>query len=205
MFAAFRRVRLLGSLTVGLVLTGTTIVGMTPASATGSKASTNLILNHSFEKPICITGVGICDYTAGSRVMPHWTVGGHSVDLVAASYWKPAGGNQSLDLAGTAPGSVTQKVATTAGITYILSWYMAGNPDGAPMVKIMNVYWNGALVHSYRFNTTGHTLGSMGWVRRQVTVTATRSTSILKFADARTHGDSPYGPTLDLVSLVPAG
>lgn len=37
----------------------------------------------------------------------------------------------------------------------------------------MNVYWNGTLVGTCWFDTTGHTLASPGWVRRQITVTAT--------------------------------
>jgi hypothetical protein len=45
---------------------------------------------------------------------------------------------------GAGPGSVTQNVATTAGATYTLGWHMAGNPEGPPAIKIMNVYWNGS-------------------------------------------------------------
>ena len=144
-----------------------------------------------------------CTFSGGSTAIPHWTAGSDSIDIVPASYWQPAGGNQSVDLAGLAPGSLTQSVATTAGATYILSWYMAGNPAG-PKIKVMNVYWNGTLIHSYRFDITGHSPSSMGWVRRQVTVTATGPASSIEFADATPH-PSVFGPALDRVALVPAG
>jgi choice-of-anchor C domain-containing protein len=200
-----RGARLLIALTAGIALAGA-MAAAAPASA-GAEATTSLVLNRGFEKPVGC-GVGTfyaCTYYAGTRAIPHWTVGGDSIDLTSSSFWQSTAGKQSIDLAGAGPGSVTQKVATTAGTTYTLGWHLAGNPQGPPAIKIMNVYWNGTLVRSVRFDTTGHTERSMGWVWQHVTVTATGTTSSITFADGRTSGYSPFGPALDLVTLRPVG
>ena len=184
--------------TAGLAPAVTTMAGAAVASATAQAAGTNLVLNGGFERPANCPQ--ICEYAAGSTAIPHWTVGGNSVDITAANYWQPAQGTQSLDLSGAASGSVTQQVATTAGTSYILKWSMAGNPVCGQKVKTMDVFWNGALADSLKFNTTNHTQASMGWVRRHITVTAKGSTSSVEFADA-TPDDSRCGAVLDKVSL----
>jgi choice-of-anchor C domain-containing protein len=200
-----RGATLLISLTAGIAIAGA-MAATAPAPA-GAKASTSLVLNRGFEKPVgCGVGpVYACTYYAGTKAIPHWAVGGDSIDLTSSSFWQSAAGKQSIDLAGAEPGSVTQKVATTAGTTYTLGWHLAGNPQGPPAIKIMNVYWDGTFVRSVRFDTTGHTERSMGWVWQHVTVTATGTTSSITFADGRTSGYSPFGPALDLVTLRPVG
>jgi hypothetical protein len=130
-------------------------------------------------------------------------VGGNSVDVTSNSYWQPAKGSQSVDLSGSASGSVKQKVATTLGDTYVLKWYLAGNTACGQSIKKMHVYWNGKLVDSVQFNTTGHTPADMGWVSRHITVEAKGSTSSIEFADA-TPDHSPCGAVLDAVSLIQA-
>jgi choice-of-anchor C domain-containing protein len=193
-----RSIGLIVSLATGLVLAGATIAGAAPAPAASTTTSANLVLNHSFEHPRC----GICTFNAGNPWLGHWVVGGNSVDVVSS--WQAAVGSQSVDLSGAASGSLTQNVPTAAGTTYTLSWYVAGNPEGGATVKVMNVYWNGTLVRTCKFNITGHTDAYMGWVRRHITVTATGPTSSVEFADA-TSNSGPYGAALDGVSLVPAG
>jgi choice-of-anchor C domain-containing protein len=199
MITILRSVGLIVSLAAGLVLAGATIAGAAPAPPASTKTEAHLVPNRGFEHPVCSSS---CTFSAGSTAIPHWAVGGGSIDIVSASWWQPAGGSQSVDLAGVAPGSLTQDVATTAGTTYILRWHMAGNPEGGPKVKVMKVYWDGTLVRTCRFDTTGHTDTSMGWVRRQITVTATGPTSSIEFADATPHA-TLYGAALDRVALLP--
>jgi hypothetical protein len=64
----------------------------------------------------------------------------------------------------------------------------------------MDVYWDGTLVHSYKFDTSGHSQSDMGWVERHEAVTATGATSTVEFADA-TPDHSACGANLDEVSL----
>jgi hypothetical protein len=77
---------------------------------------------------------------------------------------------------------------------------MAGDLDGGPVVKAIHVFWEGRLVAAPTFDTAGHSDSSMGWVDMHVTVDATRTRSVVTFADASA-GDTAYGATLDDVSL----
>jgi choice-of-anchor C domain-containing protein len=175
----------IGGLTGGLALTH----GALPA---------NLVLNGGFTEPACSS---VCEVGARSTEIPHWTVGGNSVDIIPSGYFEPAAGSQSVDLSGGAPGTLTQTVTTAAGSTYLLRWHMAGNPVCGQQFKTMDVYWDGVLEDTFKFSTSGHTVKSMGWVTRQITVTANSSASSIKFADA-TPDHSQCGATLDEVSLV---
>jgi choice-of-anchor C domain-containing protein len=169
------------------------------AVATAAAAPDNLIKNGGFEEPACPPQV--CEYPGGdSGDVPGWAVGGNSVDIVGAAYFQPAGGSQSLDLSGSAPGSVTQRVDTVKGAVYTLSWELAGNPVCGQPIKTMRVYWDGVLVADPKFDTETHSTSDLGWQRHQLTVEATGATSTVKFADATTDR-SLCGATLDNVSI----
>jgi choice-of-anchor C domain-containing protein len=183
-----------GRLGLGLLVSSALVLA---ASASSAVASTDLIQNGGFEQPSCAV---VCDFGVGTGI-PGWTVGAGTVDVVAAGYEQPASGNQFLDLAGDASGSVSQSVATTAGADYVLTWAIAGNPRCGQRVKTMDVDWNEQVVASLTFDTTDSTSTSLGWVTRSATVTATGSQTILEFADA-TPDSSMCGATLDDVSLV---
>lgn len=191
---------------IGLSFSALVVAGGSGAEAVGP----NVVKNGSFESPVvsspCLNGgggnptPGICTYSGGSTGITGWTVGGNSVDLIAAATIKPATGHQSIDLSGSSPGSVTQTVTTTPGIKYTLRWAVAGNGSCGQAVKTMGIYWNGTQVKTINFNTAGHTLQSMGWVVRHMTVTAVGVTSSIGFADL-TPDHSLCGATLDAVSL----
>ena len=185
-------------LVLGLASTLEPIVQAVMSSAAG--AQPNLILNGSFEQPRQTSDAALFP---GSGGLTDWTIGGGSVNLDDSGYWQAEDGLQSLDLSGNAPGSVSQTVTgTTAGATYNLSWFLAGNPECGQAVKMMDVYWNGILVDEPSFDTTGLTHVSMGWVEEQVNVVATGSDTV-EFADAPSD-QSSCGANLDNVSLVPA-
>jgi choice-of-anchor C domain-containing protein len=195
----------IGALAVALTA-GVIVAVQQPSSiatpvASGSPA--NLVQNGSFESPSIWQTNSLVEYDAGSTAMPGWTVGGNSIDLVGENYWDAEDGDQSVDLSGAAPGSVSQAVATTAGANYTLSWYMAGNTNCGQSIKTMNVYWDGTLVDSPTFNDSGDSNTSMGWVQLQLNVQAAGSSSVLEFADA-TPDMSECGAALDNVSLVAA-
>lgn len=187
-----------------MVTAGVIVVAQQPASnASPAVTSANLIQNGSFESPSIWQTTSLVEYDTGSTTMPGWTVGGDSVDLTGENYWDAEDGDQSLDLSGAAPGSVSQSVATTAGTVYTLTWWMAGNPNCGQPIKTMDVSWDGTVVDAPTFNDTGDSNTSMGWVQLQLNVQATGSSSVLEFADATTD-QSQCGATLDNVSLVPA-
>jgi hypothetical protein len=64
----------------------------------------------------------------------------------------------------------------------------------------MHVFWDAKLVAAPTFDYTDQSVSSMGWVSKQLTVTATRTKSVVEFADASA-GDTPWGAALDAVSL----
>ena len=101
----------------------------------------------------------------GSTSIPGWTVGGNSVDDPSKSYWQaPPGCSYSVDLSGTAPGSLAQTVSTTPGTSYLLQWYMSGNNYCGKTIKTIHVLWDGNLVGTPTFNLIGTpTQPSMKW------------------------------------------
>jgi hypothetical protein len=64
----------------------------------------------------------------------------------------------------------------------------------------MHVFWDARLVAAPTFNYTSQSGSSMGWVSKQLTLTATRTRSVVEFADASA-GDTEWGAALDAVSL----
>jgi hypothetical protein len=155
-----------------------------PAPTTVARASTpNLITNGKFALPKPFSAQAV---EVGSNVqIPGWAVGGNGVIVAATSFLQaPAGVNQSVSLLDQGQGTLTQTVKTTAGTTYLLQWYAAGEPGaGIPAVKSMNVLWNGGVVSARKFNATGHTFTKVGWSLQKVVVTATSASSTLGFAD----------------------
>jgi choice-of-anchor C domain-containing protein len=197
----YRVAAVLVSVAAGLGPVATTMTGTAAAAAGTAGTARNLIRNGSFERPDC--SPSFCEFDKGSTAIPHWTVGGNSVDLVYSAYFHAARGHQSVDLSGSAPGSVRQRVATRAGRRYVLKWFLAGNPVCGQKIKKMHVYWDGKLVDSVTFNTRHHSATHMGWVPRQIRVRAKGRASVVRFADA-TPDHSECGAALDAVSLVRA-
>jgi choice-of-anchor C domain-containing protein len=183
-----------------------------PSNEMSATLAANLIQNGGFESPAvapCGTAYDCSDEGFGDLTPAdnpvyglNWTIGGAGIDLVN-NHWQAEDGSQSVDLAGTGPGWVSQTVTTVVGETYTLSWWMAGNPDNGAAIKTMDVYWNGTLVDEPTFNTAGYTDASMGWVEEQLNVTATSTSTNVEFADASS-GATAFGATLDNVSLLPA-
>ena len=198
----------------GYTATGTSAPALAspPSNEVSATPSANLLVNGSFESPAitpcspaynCVPGFEEFTPTPGTPI-PGWLIGGNSVDLTN-DHWQAEDGSQSLDLAGSAPGSVAQTVTTVVGETYTLSWWMAGNPDGPPadVEKTMAVDWDGTQVAEPSFNITGDTDASMGWVEGQVNVTATSTSSTVDFAD-ESEASTAFGAVIDNVSLLPA-
>ena len=186
----------------GLLVPLPAIVQASPAAAS-TRSDANLITNGGFEKPSIWQSSSFVEYDTGSVAVPGWTVGRNSVDLVGQSYIDPESGHQSVDLSGSAPGSVSQSVATTTGKNYTLTWFIAGSTNCGQVVKTMDVFWDGTLIDSPTFDTAGKTNQSMGWTQLEMNVTAVGSTSVVEFADA-TPDMSQCGSMLDSVSLTPA-
>ncbi|HEV8063979.1 MAG TPA: choice-of-anchor C family protein [Acidimicrobiales bacterium] len=190
------------SVAAGVVLVAAVSVAATQPAAFGLSAAhvstVNLLKNGSFETPTACPSAYVT-FSGSSVGLTDWTVGLASIDLICG-YWTSESGKQSLDLAGEASGEVLQTVQVVPGATYLLSWWMAGNPTGGQPVKTMHVFWEGRLAKSLTFDTAGHSTTAMGWVHESLRVVATSDFSVVAFADA-TPDDSAYGAALDNVSL----
>ena len=132
---------------------------------------------------------------AGSTAITGWTVGLNSVDWIG-TYWNAQEGSRSIDLSGAANGSLSQTFDTLVGQTYDVKFYVAGNPDGGPVIKTFDAGVTVSVPES--FDNSGFTKSSMGWTLYSFDFTATSISSTLTFASTT---NTPYGAALDNVSV----
>ena len=151
------------------------------------------VTNGSFENGNYVdNGSGFQTLSAGNTNLTDWAITG-SVDWIG-SYWQAQAGSKILDMDGNAQGAISQTLTTTIGNTYFVSFYLSGNPEGAPAVKTLTVSATGASLATYIFDTTGHSKSNMGWTAKGYSFRATSASTVLTFASA-TAGVS--GPALD--------
>jgi len=184
------------TLGVGLIVTSAGILGL-GSIAPASASTTNLACDGGFESPVVPAPSKI--FKAGQTI-GCWTVGTGSVDLDHSS--AAAEGSQYVDMDGSfADGEVHQNLTTTAGAVYAISFKLAGNTAGAPVVKTVVVTF-GSTAKTYTFDTTGHTATNPGW--QTVVFTAPASTSSTRLSIKSTdapNGHNSYGALIDDVTV----
>ena len=119
------------------------------------------VVNGDFESSIPAPPGGFSTYSTGQN-FGGWTVGKGSIDLING-FWQAANGTYSVDMDGASVGSIFQDVLTSAGGKYDISFAIAGNTYGPPVIKTLDVFWDGANVGTFTFDITGHSASSMGW------------------------------------------
>ncbi|HRJ26408.1 MAG TPA: choice-of-anchor C family protein [Fimbriimonadaceae bacterium] len=114
------------------------------------------------------------------------------------SYFKAYDGSRSVDLNGTESGALAQTVSTVPGRTYLLTFWLSGNPDGPPL-KTMQVRIDDA-VHKFQFHTAqvGAIPTDMKWERMSLTFRTRAEETRLVFASTTT---GRFGPVVDQVEL----
>jgi choice-of-anchor C domain-containing protein len=180
-----------------LISSGALVSSYPAAPAWGSPLVGNLAGNHSFESPsICPAGSEAIP--AGSSLLGAWTVTGNATDAVEliCSDWTAENGQQSLDLNGSQPGSISQTITDTPGTRYFISFWLGGDVDGGPASKSIQMSWDGQTVN-YHFNITGKTATDMQWHRYSELFPGTGS-DVLTFT-----GTSPgaFGAVIDNVKV----
>jgi len=180
-------------------LRGWTICAAVAASlGVAGSAGAATFTNGSFESASVDPGSGFIELGAGSTVIDGWVVGGDSIDYIGG-YWQPEDGSRSIDLSGAANGSVSQTFDTILGHSYVVNFFLAGNPDGGPAAKVAISSATGGPVQSNIFTVTGSdSRANMGWQPYQYRFTANGASTTLTFASAT---DTAYGPALDNVSV----
>jgi choice-of-anchor C domain-containing protein len=136
---------------------------------------------------------------AGATNLTGWTIESGSVDWIG-SYWQAADGARSIDLSGNGPGAISQTLATTIGNTYVVTFFLSGNPEGAPAAKTLTVGASGADAKGYTFDigAAGNSRSDMKWSAQEYSFVATNSSSMLTFTST-TPGD--IGPALDNIKV----
>jgi choice-of-anchor C domain-containing protein len=160
-------------------------------------AAQNLVTNGSFEtgtNPGSFTTVGV-----GGTNITGWQVTSGTVDYIG-TYWTAQDGARSIDLSGGGNGTLAQQsIATINGQVYFVSFWMAGNPDGIPLVKTLDATFGGT-TQSFSFDVTGHDRNNMGWVNYSFYAAATGPSTTLSFLNTTTPA-SAFGPAIDNVSV----
>ena len=189
-------------------------------AADGSTATAppNLVVNGDFALPASAFSNGLVGFLSPQgyavnklpvKRIPGWTIlegstngapnpnAGGAVVFQKARLQAADGSAQSLELSNNGPGAISETVKTTAGASYLLTWYGAGYPDGKS-VKIIKVSWDNSQIAAP--TAKGGSGANMGWTVHHEVVKATGPASILEFADGTSPTDS-YGPLVGAVSL----
>ncbi len=164
-------------------------------------AGIEILQDGGFEDPR-VGGDAYARLSAGDAIGA-WSVDDGAVDLISARFWKAAERRQSLDLDGSCgAGTISQVAPTAAGRSYQLCFALAGNPDGPPAVKTMEIWWGEQRIDSLTYDTTGASRRHMGWTYHSYAVTATGPATRLLF---RSLTPGCYGPSLDDIRLEELG
>ena len=157
------------------------------------------IQNHSFEMP---AGSGTFDTLYAVTSIPGWTVQTGSIDHIT-NYWPAAEGFRSIDMNGFAPATLWQELWIPQAGNLTLQFAMAGNPDGEPVVKTLEVSLVG-LPQTFTFNASGATRTDMHWTDKTANFAIPSAGNYtLQFHSL---SDGPYGPALDNVrASIPDG
>jgi uncharacterized protein (TIGR03437 family) len=190
---------------------------------TASPLPVNLITNGDFETPVLPAGGGL-NVSSGSSALTGWTVIGTApltVALVSGACtcggfnttgltFPAEDGHQWLDLTGTGYSTgtrgITQTVATVAGTTYELTFWVGNifDPDAETnpgccnfgTTSTVGLKINGTEVGSY---TNSARVSVMNWQQFGVTFTATGDSTVIEFDNLDPATDSSNG--LDNVVL----
>jgi choice-of-anchor C domain-containing protein len=193
----------LGDVTMRARILGAAAAVSLCVAAFPAAAAVNLIQNGSFESGLNPGGV-FNTLSSGDTSIDFWTVGG-SIDYIHG-YWPAQDGNRSLDLNGSdALGSVKQDFNVVNGGKYTVSFWLAGNPDGPPTIKQVGVDVNGGF-QTFTFDSSGSSLGDLGWKQYSFGFTAIGTTETLKFVslDCGNPDACSFGAALDNVSVTAA-
>ena len=176
----------------GCVLGVLLVAGASPAAAAP-------FTNGSFELGSVNPGSGWITLGSGNPAITGWEIFDGTIDYIG-TYWQAADGSRSLDLNGNdGPAGIRQTFDTIGGGTYQVSFALAGNPDGAPLTKSVQVT-SGGVSQLFTFTVPpGTSHADMGWVYHSLLFTAAAGSTTLSFL-SDTAG-AFYGPAIDDVSV----
>ncbi len=158
----------------------------------------NLVANSGFELPAIGTPWKFVDH------IDCWSIGqSDKAELDPPTIWQPFTGQQSLDLNPDQAGEIYQSLATTPGQAYRLSFAMAGNIQGNPGIKTLDVFWGTHSLGSFSFDTTGKSASNMGWQVQTVTIGADLTDNTAMTLRFKSSTEGSIGPVLDAIQVQP--
>ncbi|HHB52430.1 MAG TPA: choice-of-anchor C family protein [Saprospiraceae bacterium] len=159
----------------------------------------NILINGSFEEG---GSVGSFKTLRQGDKIQGWTVTKATVDL-NGTFLKAQDGKNSIDLNGTPGfGGIQQRFFTKKGKKYLLSFYLAGNPEGGPKIKKLLVSF-GDQTRELEFDITGKSRENMGWEYHEFVFKAKQHATVLKFESNHKSGPTNWRTVTDNVKLVP--
>jgi len=167
-------------------------------AATCVQASAAPFTDGLFNSP---PGSGSFQTVAGGSSLGAWSVTGDSVDFIG-SYWNgpAATGGNSVDLNGNGQGGITQTFGLGAG-TYLLGFYLSGNPDGSPAEKSIGVTLSPAtpaISNSYTYLATINSNHSLNYEYHSFLFTTTGGSETLSFFS---NNEGAYGGVVGGVTI----
>ena len=176
----------------GCVLGVLLVAGASPAMAAP-------FTNGSFELGSVNPGSGWMTLSSGNPAITGWEVFDGTIDYMG-TYWQAADGSRSVDLNGNdGSAGIRQTFDTIGGGTYQVRFALAGNPDGAPLTKSVQVT-SGGISELFAFTVApGTSRADMGWVYHTLLFTAAGGSTTLSFL-SNTSG-AYFGPAIDNVSV----
>jgi len=184
-----------------------TLLGLTTAFVSLAAMSNAALVNGSFETPTANAVAGFTTITS----LPGWTVGDGAnaapgtgnVDVVAKSLWNPFDGNQSLDLDGTRPGSISQSMATVVGQVYFVNFVYSDNAlAGGTNFPTARYTLSGAGTDTQVLAHSGAQPNNMNYVPYGFLFTATSNSVTISFTSLDP-ALSDGGIVIDAVSIIP--
>jgi choice-of-anchor C domain-containing protein len=167
-------------------------LALVPASANAASFVNGSFEDGTLTNPFSTVAGG------NSTAINGWVVTGNSVDYIG-SYWVAQQGSRSIDLNGNAQGGIQQTFDTVVGQLYNISFWLAGNTDGAPTTKSVEVGATGAASSIFTFDTTGFSApANMGWKNYNYQFAATSASTTLSFGSLDA---TAFGASLDNVSV----
>lgn len=167
---------------------------------TALQAQAVSVTNGGFEDPK--TNVSV--YSVPANPMPGWTVTSGNVEIIRSPAWAPSEGEQSLDLNGVRPGTISQTVTGfTVGNDYELIFDMGGNFYAGGSTRSANVAI-GQTMASFSYSPLpGDSASNFTWEEKKLSFTAEAESLLLSFAD--TSGAAAAGAALDNIRIVDLG
>ncbi len=179
------------------VLLALVAVGALPATAA------SLIANGSFEASSTDPAGACSQLVAGDTSVTGWEVIGLDIHYCDPLYWPATDGTRSIDLDGNYAGGIRQSFATVAGQTYTVTFDMAGNNYGLPVVKDVQVSADGQST-IFQFDTTGRDYANFGWTQMTFSFVADDGSATLDFLSlTSTSYSGGYGAVIDNVVVTP--